>query len=140
MDMAEQLTVTLLVLVLFFIHLSDYNSIKIKVKVLQSIGGKFIGGQGFLKLPENLSGFERVFRRWTSLIAQLVNNLPALHETPGLGRSARVGIGYPLQYSLASLMAYLVKNLPAMQEIWVLSLDWEDSLEKGKALHFHILA
>ena len=32
---------------------------------------------------------------------------------PGLGRSAREGIGYPLQYSWASLVAQLVKNLPA---------------------------
>ena len=31
----------------------------------------------------------------------------------------------------ASLLAQLVKNLPAMQEIWVLSLGWEDPLEKG---------
>ena len=32
------------------------------------------------------------------------------------------------------------KNLPAMQETWVLSLDWEDPLEKGKATHPSILA
>ena len=38
---------------------------------------------------------------------------------PGSGRSAREGIGYPLQYSGASLVAQLVKNLPAMQETWV---------------------
>ena len=38
---------------------------------------------------------------------------------PGLGRSAREGIGYSLQYSWASLVAQLVKNLPAMQETWV---------------------
>ena len=25
----------------------------------------------------------------------------------------------------------VVKNLPAMQETWVLSLGWEDPLEKG---------
>ena len=31
----------------------------------------------------------------------------------------------------ASLVAQMVKNLPAMQEIWVLSLSWEDPLEKG---------
>ena len=30
-------------------------------------------------------------------------------------------------------MAQLVKNSPAMQETWVLSLAWEDPLEKGKA-------
>ena len=37
-------------------------------------------------------------------------------------------------------MAQLVKNPPAMWETWVLSLDWEDPLEKGKATHFSILA
>ena len=37
-------------------------------------------------------------------------------------------------------MAQLVKNLPAMQETWVRSLDWEDPLEKGKAIHSSILA
>ena len=35
---------------------------------------------------------------------------------PGLGRSAGEGIGYLLQYSLASHVAQLVKNLPAMLE------------------------
>ena len=49
---------------------------------------------------------------------------------PGLERSAGEGIGYPLQYSWASLVAQLVKNPPAVGEIWVLSLGWEDSLEK----------
>ena len=41
---------------------------------------------------------------------------------PGSQRSAREGIGYPLQYRWASLVAQLVKNLPAMQETWVWSL------------------
>ena len=59
---------------------------------------------------------------------------------PGSGRSAREGIGYPLQYSWASLVAQLIKNPPAMQETWVQTLDWEDPLEKGKATHFSILA
>ena len=35
---------------------------------------------------------------------------------PQLGRSAREGIGYPLQYSWATLVAQLIKNLPAMGE------------------------
>ena len=35
---------------------------------------------------------------------------------PGLGRSAREGIGYQLHYSWASLVAQLVKNPSAMQE------------------------
>jgi len=52
---------------------------------------------------------------------------------PGLGRSAGEGIGYSLQYSLASLVAQLVKNPPLMWETWVRSLGWEDALEKGKA-------
>ena len=39
----------------------------------------------------------------------------------------------------ASLVAQLVKNLPTMLETWVWSLDWEDSLEKGKATHSSIL-
>ena len=32
-------------------------------------------------------------------------------------------------------MVQLVKNPPAMQETWVLSLGWDDPLEKGKATH-----
>ena len=46
-------------------------------------------------------------------------NVGDLGSTPGLGRSAGEGIGYPLQYSWASLVAQLVKNLPEMQETWV---------------------
>ena len=40
----------------------------------------------------------------------------------------------------ASLLAQLVKNPPAMWETWVRSLDWKDTLEKGKAIHSGILA
>ena len=58
----------------------------------------------------------------------------------GSERSPGEGIGYPLQHSWAYLVAQLVKNPPAMQETWVQSLSWEDSLEKGKATHFSILA
>jgi len=57
-----------------------------------------------------------------------------------MGRSAGEGISYPLQYSWASLVAQMVKNPPAMWEAWLQSLGWEDSLEKGKATHFSILA
>ena len=59
---------------------------------------------------------------------------------PGSGRSAREGIGYPLQYSWTFLVAQLVKNLPALWDTWVWPLGWEDPLEKGKATHFSILA
>ena len=37
-------------------------------------------------------------------------------------------------------MAQTVKNLPAMQETQVLSLGWEDPLEKGMATHSSSLA
>ena len=40
----------------------------------------------------------------------------------------------------ASFVAQLIKNPPAMQETWVLSLGWENPLEKGKATHSSILA
>ena len=47
---------------------------------------------------------------------------------PGSGRSARKGIGYPLQYSWASLVAQLVKNSPAMRRPgfnpWVEKMPW----------------
>ena len=37
-------------------------------------------------------------------------------------------------------MAQTVKNSPATWKTWVRSLGWEDSLEKGSATHFSILA
>ena len=37
-------------------------------------------------------------------------------------------------------MAQLVKNVPAIQETCLLSLGWEDALEKGRATHSSILA
>jgi len=37
-------------------------------------------------------------------------------------------------------VAQLVKNLPAMPEIWVRSLGWDDTLEKGTATQSSILA
>ena len=43
-------------------------------------------------------------------------------------------------YIWASLVAQMVKNLPAMQETRVWSLDGEDPLEKGMAIHSSLLA
>ena len=63
-----------------------------------------------------------------------------LGSIPGLGRSPGEGIGYPLQYSLASLLAQMVKNSPAIWETWVQSLGWEDPLEEGITTHSSILA
>ena len=61
------------------------------------------------------------------------------NSIPESGRSAEEGIGYPLQYSWASLVVKLGKNPPVMREIWVLSLGWEDPLEKGMATQSSIL-
>ena len=41
---------------------------------------------------------------------------------------------------MATLVAQMVKNLPAMQETRVRSLDQEDPLEKGMAIHSNVLA
>ena len=46
----------------------------------------------------------------------------------------------PTVTSWVSWVAQMVKHLPAIWETWVRSLGWEDSLEKGKATHFSILA
>ena len=59
---------------------------------------------------------------------------------PGLGRSPREGIGYPLQYFGASLVSQMVKNPPAMRETWVRSLGWEDPQEEGMETHSSIPA
>ena len=49
-------------------------------------------------------------------------------------------INIPVTYKKArSPVAQLVNNLPAMQETPVLSLGWEDLLEKGMATHSSIL-
>ena len=39
-----------------------------------------------------------------------------------------------------SLVTQTVKNPPEMRETWVLSLGWDDPLEKGTANHSSILA
>ena len=78
---------------------------------------------------------------WVPRLALVVKNLPVMQETwVSSGRSTGEGIGYPLQYSWASLVAQQVKNPPATWEAWILSLDWEDALEKRMATHSSILA
>ena len=44
------------------------------------------------------------------------------------------------EMSRASLVAQMVKNSPAIRETWILSLGWQDPLEKGMAPHSSILA
>ena len=50
---------------------------------------------------------------------------------PGSGRLHGNGVGYPLG-SVGK------KNLPTMWEIWVKSLDWEDTLGESIATHSSI--
>ena len=62
----------------------------------------------------------KLLTTWSSLIAQLVKNLPAMQETPVwfLGREdpAREGIGYPLQYSgPENSMDYIVHGVTKSQ-------------------------
>ena len=60
---------------------------------------------------------------------------------PGLGISAREGIGYTLQYCWASLAAQLVKSPPAMWvRPWFIPWVGKIPLGKGKATHSSILA
>ena len=49
--------------------------------------------------------------------------------TPGLGRSAREGIGYPFQYSWASLVTQTVKNCLKCERpgfyLWFGKIPWK---------------
>ena len=57
---------------------------------------------------------------YASLVAQLVNNLPAMKEAPVqflVQEDPLEGAAYPLQYSWASL-AQMGKNLSATWETW----------------------
>ena len=44
------------------------------------------------------------------------------------------------QQPWASLVAQTIKNVTTMQETWVVSLGWEDALERRIATHSTILA
>ena len=43
-------------------------------------------------------------------------------------------------FLMTSLVAQTVKNLPVKQETRFQSLDWDDPLEKGMAIHSSVLA
>ena len=77
----------------------------------------------------------------TSLIAQLVKNLPAMQETwfnfwAGKIRWRRGRLHTPVFLGFPCGSA----GKAAMRETWVRSLGWEDPLEKRKATHSSILA
>ena len=44
------------------------------------------------------------------------------------------------QQPWASLVAQTIKNVTTMQDTWVVSLGWEDALERRIATHSSILA
>ena len=49
-------------------------------------------------------------------------------------------LGWEDSLKKASLVAQLVKNPPLLLDTWVLSLLWENPLEKGMATYSSILA
>ena len=57
-----------------------------------------------------------------------------------LSNSLNIRITMSINVRLAYLVAQTVKNVPTMLETWVLSLGWEDPLEKDMAIHCSILA
>ena len=52
-----------------------------------------------------------------------------------LGTEQRIRYMSEWSYSWTCLVAQLVKNPPAIREVWIGSLGWEDTLEKGTATH-----
>ena len=65
------------------------------------------------------------------------NLLCLLHQQAG---SLSLAAPEKETFWIISLVPQLVKNPPAMRDTWVLSLAWEDPLEKGIATHSSILA
>ena len=64
-------------------------------------------------------------------------SVPILREVRLRGLNILPGFKQPHE---ASQVAQRVKNPPGMQETQVQSLDWEDPLEEGMAIHSSILA
>ena len=64
-------------------------------------------------------------------------SVPILREVRLRGLNILPGFKQPHE---ASQVAQGVKNPPGMQETQVQSLDWEDPLEEGMAIHSSILA
>ena len=47
---------------------------------------------------------------------------------------------WKLSQPWTSLVAQMINKMPAMQETWIWYLGWEDTLKKGMAIHFSVLA
>ena len=79
------------------------------------------------------------FSRGSSRPLDWLNPSPAL-ATIAPWEALASCIGRDFTNARSSLVAQLLKNPLATWETWVLSLHWEDPLEKGKATHSSILA
>ena len=66
---------------------------------------------GYSQTPTVFRGFPHI-----SVGKESTSNAGDPSLIPGLGKSAREGIGYPLQYTWVTLVAQRGKNLPAMWE------------------------
>ena len=78
---------------------------------------------------------------WTLLsVIRWPHGLISPTSAMGWGRAHGEGNGYPLQHFRSFPGDSEVKNLPALREVWVWSLDLEDTLEKEMAAHSSILA
>ena len=99
---------------------------------------KYFGGVGDTKESDLPKGASEGFP--DSAVGRVLLQCSRPRFNPWVGNIPWRRDRYLLQYSWASLVAQLVKNLPAMRETWVQSLDWEEPLEKRKAIHSSILA
>ena len=87
----------------------------------------------------------------THRITQMVHTIQSWGTTPLLGPMSCLSLILfkmwliPFLFIKANFVIgipwwFTVKSLPAMQETWVLSLGWQDPLEKEMATHSSILA
>ena len=107
----------------------DLNSWTRDLTCVPSIGRQTVNHWTTREIPEKIFNEPRCLHL-SSVGKESACNTGDPSLIPGSGRSAGEGKGYPLQYSWASLVAQPVKNPLAMWETWVLSLSWEDTLEK----------
>ena len=103
--------------------------------------------QGTLKsLLQHHSSKASILKHSAFFIFQLSHPYMTTGKTIALTRWTFVGKVLSLLFNMLSRfvkifpVAQMVKNLPAMQETWVQSLGQEDTLERGTAIHFSILA
>ena len=72
--------------------------------------------------------FSNLLKHFKSVLLKSTCNAGDPRSSPGSGRSAGGGTGYPLQYSWASLVAQLVKNLLQCRrprfDPWVRKISW----------------